>query len=146
MRIYLDLCVIQRAFDPVGQEQIEKERDALARILELIEEGRIELVSSFALEYENDAATDLSKRAFTEAVLALASERIESSPAIQHRTTVYALGGIETWDAAHLAVAVEAHADFFCTCDKRLLRRATKEATGLTRAVSLLELIKEVER
>lgn len=146
MRVYLDLCVIQRPFDDQHQLRVRMQMDALHRILELIAEGRLELVTSFALEYESDSSTDAVKRKFTETVLALASERVESSPAIQHRTTVYGLGGMQTWDAAHLAAAVEAHADFFCTCDDPLLRRARKEDTGLTRAVSLLELIEEVER
>lgn len=146
MRIYLDLCAIQRPFDDENQRSIRDEKEALERILELIDRGEIELVSSFALEYENDANTDASKRGFTEEVLAQASEWIDNSPRLHHRATVYALGGLQMWDAAHLAAAVEAGADFFCTCDRRLLRGARKENTGLTRTVSLLELIKEVER
>lgn len=146
MRIYLDLCTIQRAFDDPSQQRIRDEKNALYRILKLIEEGRLELVSSFALEYERDASSDARKREFTETVMSLASDRVAPSENVQHRATVYALGGLRTWDATHLAAAVEAGADVFCTCDDRLLRRARKEYTGLTRAVSLLELIKEVER
>lgn len=146
MRIYLDLCTIQRVFDDESQQRIREEKYALERVIELVEEGRFQLLSSFVLEYESEAGTDVSRRDFTETVLARASERIDPSPRIQHRTTVYALGGLRTWDAAHLAAAVEARADFFCTCDDRLLRRARAEDTGLTRAVSLLELIREVER
>jgi predicted nucleic acid-binding protein len=146
MRIYLDLCTIQRPFDDASQQRIRAEKDALYRILQLIEHGSVELVSSFVLEYESEASTNPRKREFTETVLALAAQRVDPSTTVQHRTTVFALGGLRTWDAAHLAAAVEAGADFFCTCDDRLLRRAKAEDTGLTRAVSLLELIKEVER
>lgn len=146
MRIYLDLCTIQRLYDDEDQESIREEKDAMERILELIEYGQLELVSSFALEYESDASTDEKKRGFTEAVLRRASERIESSPGIQHRTLVYALGGLTTWEAAHLAVAVETGVEFFCTCDRKLLRRAREEDTGLTRVGSPLGLIEEVER
>ena len=146
MRVYLDLCTIQRLFDGESQQRVREEKDALERIIELIDKGKLTLVTSFALEYESEAATDAEKREWTETVLRRASERIESSPAIQHRTIVYALGGLTTWDAAHLAAAVEARVEFFCTCDKKLFRRARVEDTGLTRAVSPLELIREVER
>ena len=79
-------------------------------------------------------------------VLLLATQRVEPSAVVQHLTGSYRALGIETWDATHLAAAVEARVDFFCTCDHKLLRRARKAATGLTRAVRLLELIEEVKR
>ena len=47
-------------------------------------------------------------------------------------------------DALHLSSAVETEADFFCTCDDRLLRRARAADTGRTRVVSPLELVTEV--
>jgi predicted nucleic acid-binding protein len=49
-------------------------------------------------------------------------------------------------DALHLASAVEAKADFFCTCDDRLLKRAREAETGRTRVVSPPELVTEVSR
>jgi predicted nucleic acid-binding protein len=146
MRVYLDLCTIQRLFDGESQQRVREEKDALERMLEWIDQGKLTLVTSYALEYESEKATDEEKRDWTETVLRRASERIESSPAIQRRTIVYMLGGLTTWDAAHLAAAVEARVEFFCTCDKKLFRRAKVEDTGLTRTVSPLELIKEVER
>jgi hypothetical protein len=146
MRVYLDLCVIQRPFDDAGQQVIRDERDALFKILSMIEKGSIELVGSFALEFENDANHDPDRRQHTERVLALASSRVPPDRTVEVRTQIYTAAGIRTWDAAHLASAVEAGADFFCTCDHRLLRRARVVDTGLTRAVSLLELIEEVKR
>ena len=44
-------------------------------------------------------------------------------------------------DALHLA-----EADFFCTCDDRLLKRARAAHTGQTRVVSPLELVMEISR
>jgi len=44
----------------------------------------------------------------------------------------------------HLAAAIEGRADFFCTCDDRLLRRARALATLATRAVTPEELIAEM--
>jgi len=146
MRIYLDVCAIQRPFDDAIQQQILDETEALHKIVKLIEQNAIALVGSFALEYENAANEDEGKREFTEMVLLLARERVKPSPAVERRTSTFKALGMDTWDATHLAAAVEAGVDFFCTCDKKLLRRARKADTGLTRVVTLLELIEEVER
>lgn len=106
----------------------------------------VDLVGSFALEFENDANADDIKHGFTETVLSLAAERVTPNAAVQRRTATFKALGLGTWDAAHLAAAVEAGVDFSCTCDDKRLRRARKADTGLTRAVTLLELIEEVER
>ena len=52
--------------------------------------------------------------------------------------------GMKPLDALHLASGVEADADFFCTCDDRLLKRARQVETGRTRGVSPLDLVTEV--
>jgi predicted nucleic acid-binding protein len=146
MRIYLDVCAIQRPFDDAGQQRILDETEVLRAVVKLIERGSIELVGSFALDYENHLNPDPTRREYTEMVLSLASERIKPSAAVERRTNAFKAVGMGTWDAAHLAAAVEAGVNFFCTCDDRLLRLARKADTGLTRAVSLLELFKEVEK
>jgi predicted nucleic acid-binding protein len=52
--------------------------------------------------------------------------------------------GMKPLDALHLASAVIAKADYFCTCDDRFLKRAKEASTGQTKVVSPLELITEV--
>lgn len=49
-------------------------------------------------------------------------------------------------DALHLASAVESKAEYFCTCDDRLLKRARQFDTGMTRVLNPIELIEEMER
>jgi len=49
-------------------------------------------------------------------------------------------------DALHLSSAEEARADYFCTCDDRLLAKAKAVRDIKTLVVSPLELIKELER
>ncbi|MBW3572192.1 MAG: nucleic acid-binding protein [Gemmatimonadetes bacterium] len=146
MRIYLDVCAIQRPFDDAVQERILRETEALLRVIKLVEQGVVDLVGSFALDIETEANPDAVKRAYMERVLSLAQQRVIPGAAVEQRTDAYRSLGLDTWDAAHLAAAVEARVDLFCTCDDKLLRRARKADTGLTRVVSLLELIEEVER
>lgn len=54
--------------------------------------------------------------------------------------------GISPMDAVHLALASTAQADFFTTCDDRLLRKA-QALTGLAcKVISVLSLVPEVLR
>ena len=52
--------------------------------------------------------------------------------------------GIKLLDALHLASAVEAQAEYWCTCDDRFLRRAQAIDTPPTKVVSPLELVVEL--
>jgi len=49
-------------------------------------------------------------------------------------------------DALHLASAEIGHADYFCTCDDKLLKKAVSMQDLKTRFVSPIELIKEIEQ
>ena len=145
MRIYLDICTIQRPFDDASQLRVHVEAEAFLRILERIESGEIQLVGSYVHMMETDANPHLLRRRFAERVLALASEFIDPNDEVDARALEYRSMGLHMFDATHLAVAVECHVDFFCTCDDRLLRRAKAAETGVTRAVTPIELIEEVE-
>ena len=53
-RIYLDTSVYNRPFDDQTQPRIWLETLAFAVILQMVESGRLELVSSSVLKYENN--------------------------------------------------------------------------------------------
>ena len=142
MRICLDVCAIQRPFDDATQRAILDETDALFGVIALVEKGVVELVGSFALEIENAANPDPIKRDYTSMVLLLATQRVEPSAVVQHLTDSYRALGIETWDATHLAAAVEARVDFFCACDHKLLRRARKAARPTPPSASSVALLR----
>lgn len=58
MKLYLDLCVLNRPFDFQGQERISLETSIFIYILEKIERGIHELVISDAVLYENEKNPD----------------------------------------------------------------------------------------
>ena len=54
--------------------------------------------------------------------------------------------GLSAMDAIHLALASTAKADYFCTCDDKLFRKAIA-IPGLTcKVITLLSLIPEVTK
>lgn len=144
MRIYLDMCSIQRPLDDRSQIRVNVEAETVLGILALCEAGAVELVSSAALRFENARNPYPFRRTFAEEALLAAKHWVDASVAVEERARQYREAGIKPLDALHLASAVEAEADYFCTCDDKLLRRARLVDTGSTRPVTPLELIEEV--
>lgn len=143
MRIYLDLCSLQRPLDDLSQIRVRVEAEAILAILSLVEAGAAELVNSAALEFEAARNPVPLRRQFSEQVLASAACYIPASDSVVLRARKYIDSGIKALDALHVAAAVEASAAYFCTCDDRLLRRARSLDTGNSRCVTPLELIQE---
>jgi len=144
MLVYLDLCSIQRPLDDQTQLRIRIETAAVLGILALSESGRIQLLSSDALQYETVQNPYADRQAHALGVLSKAVRMVRLSPAVEAKAQTLAAGGLKPLDALHLALAAEAGADYFCTCDDRLLRRARAVHSGQPKIVSPVELVAEV--
>ena len=79
-------------------------------------------------------------------MLAKATVFVSTDNEVFERTRRFEADGMKPLDALHLASAVIAKADYFCTCDDRFLRRAKAAETRQTKVVSPLELITEVTK
>ena len=122
-RIYLDVCALCRPFDDQTQMRIRLETDAVRLILSHVRTGDLTLVVSPAHQVEIGAIGDLTERQHLLSMLGEDGLRVlfdlEQARARAERLTERGLGPA---DAAHLAFAEEADADFI-TCDDRLLRQ-----------------------
>ena len=145
VRIYLDLCAIQRPLDTANQIRIALEAEAVLGILALLDAGQIELLSSAALAYEAEQNPVPLRREHARAVLAKAREELQLSENIRARAEQLVALGFQALDALHLAFAEAGEADYFCTCDDRLTRRAQQAAVRV-KVVSPLDVIREIER
>lgn len=125
MRLYLDVCAIQRPRDDQTQARIRLETEAVVEIIRLCENGHAELVSSDALRHEAAQTPDAARREDTDRVLALAGVFVAVSGEIAQDAVARTTLGFRPLDALHLASAASAGADYFITCDDRLLKRAT---------------------
>jgi predicted nucleic acid-binding protein len=146
MRLYLDMCSIQRPLDDRAQLRIRLESEAVLTVLALCESGEVELISSDALRFETERNPNPVRRGYAEEVLANARHFVASTAAVEQRARAHVSTGIKPLDALHLACAVEGGADYFCTTDDKFLRRAKTVDTEFTRVVSPLDLIEEVDR
>ncbi|MFZ2447832.1 MAG: PIN domain-containing protein [Syntrophobacteraceae bacterium] len=146
MRVYLDCCCLQRPFDDRSQPRIAVEAEAVLVVLAMCESGAVRLLSSDALRFEIDLIPGEARKDNALAVLKLASELIEITMTIEALALKLGAEGLKPLDSLHLASASVAKADYFCTCDDRLLRKAGG-LTGLdTKVVSPVELVMELDR
>ena len=146
MRIYLDICSIQRPLDDQAQVRIRTETEAILGILDLCEAGSITLLSSAAhlIETQQNPYPDRREHALN--VLSLASQYVPTSAQVAQRAQTYLAAGIDQLDALHLALAVAGEAAYFCTTDDRLLRRGREVDTNETLVVSPLELVRHLDQ
>lgn len=146
MKIYLDVCAIQRPLDTPNQIRIALEAEAVLGILALCDAGRLELVSSEVLLYEIAQNPLPIRQEHANAVLSKAKYFVELSDEVKSRAAQLVRAGLKPLDALHVAVAEAGEADYFCTCDDQLLRKA-KRVEGLrVKAISPVELVQEIEQ
>jgi predicted nucleic acid-binding protein len=148
MRVYLDMCSLQRPLDTKTQVRITVEAEAILGIITLWEAGEIELISSPALMFEAEQIALPARKAYVLETLLQASLFIQTSESVsvEEQAQEFVRFGIKPMDALHLALSVKAQADYFCTCDDRFLRRAKQADTSSTKVVSPLELITELAK
>ena len=126
-KIYLDNCCYNRPYDDQSQLKIQLETQAKLKIQHDIKQGKYKLVWSYIMEYENsNNPFDEKKRAIAP-WRDIAQENVVESEKILLLSEQLVDRGIKTYDALHVACAVEAGCDYFLTTDKKLLNTQIDE-------------------
>jgi len=125
---------------------VATEAQAVLGILRLCDSGPVTLVGSDARLFELEKNPHPVRKDYAAPVLSTARAFAATDQRVEARARKFAATGMKPLDGLHLASAVEADSDFFCTCDDRLLKRARQAETGRTRVVSPLELVTEVSK
>lgn len=129
MKLYLDNCCFNRPFDDQSRLKIHLETEAKLYLQQQIVKGKIELIWSYILDYENLANPYEEKRLAIEDFKRYASVNIiESQLLINTAEAIVSKYRVKPKDALHVACAMEAKANIFVTTDSDLIKRA---ATGL---------------
>lgn len=146
MKIYLDLCAIQRPLDTSNQIRIVLESEAVLGIIALADIGQIELLSSEALLYEGEHSSLPIRKEHTSAVLAKAKSTLYVTEKEKSRAVAIMKAGIRPLDALHIALAESGSVDYFCTCDDRLLRNAKKVKDLAVKVLNPIDVVQEIEK
>jgi predicted nucleic acid-binding protein len=121
--VYLDVCALCRPFDDQQQVRIRLETSAVELILAHVRQSDLTLVVAPIHHLEIEATTDTEERKQLLLLLNREGTRLDFDlPAVRKRAEQGTAQGLGAADAAHVAFAEAAGADFI-TVDDRLLKQ-----------------------
>lgn len=123
VRVYLDTNIYNRQFDDQSQPRIWLETQAASVIMQMIENKKIEFITSSVVSYENSRNPYKSRRRWVERIQKQATHNQVVDEAIEQRAKSLEKAQVKALDALHLACAEATNCDYFVTCDDRLMRR-----------------------
>ena len=128
------------------QIRITLESEAILGIITFCDKGRAELLSSEALFYEVEQSSLPVRKEHTLAVLAKAKGVVNVSAKETARAAGLTGFGIKPLDALHIALTESGNADYFCTCDDRLVRNSKRVKDLSVKVVNPVDLVQEIEK
>lgn len=124
-KVYLDVNIYNRPFDDQSQVRIRLETISIFSIMQRIKKRELLLIWSFIIDYENSLNPYDDVRQEVEFLSSLASKSILPSDTIVTQAKKFEYKGMKSRDALHVACALAAGADYFLTCDDKLINKAS---------------------
>ena len=131
MRIYLDVCCLNRPFDDQTQDRIHLESEAVILILKRVWSGNWEWISSEAVDFEVRQTPDAERRRRVESLIRYADRSVLIEAPVVKRASELKKMGFSAYDALHLSCAEHCNAVVFLTTDDKLLRLARESSSRL---------------
>ena len=135
MKIYLDNCCYNRPYDDQTQFRIHLETEAKLHIQDMVKNGKLDLVTSYMLDYENGKNRFSHKRQAISDFMNV-NEAYYVGIEVADKAKKIAEGimetGIKSIDALHVACAILAGSDYFITTDDRLLKYKAEDIQVVT--------------
>ena len=126
IRVYLDHCCFNRPYDNQNQLVVRLEAEAKLFVQSEIIAGRLDLVWSFMMDYENSFNPFKGRREAIGEWRSLAKEVMLLNTSVESRQKHYKSLGLKNKDASHLACAVEAGCNYFFTTDAGILKKQSE--------------------
>ena len=123
LKVYLDNCCYNRPFDDQSQLKISLQTQAKLQIQADALSGKIELVWSYMLDFENGENPFDFKRNSIQKWEYVATSMIKTNDEITETAEKLKMQGLGTMDALHIACAIYAKADYFVTTDDKILNK-----------------------
>ena len=121
--ICFDNCCNSRLFDDDTQPDTKAEADAIRRIINNKRRGGYIIVGTFAGYAEiNKIPGDSARLAAKQKYDGYIDGWVKKTAKIMARARKLMASGLDSWDAAHLAAAEAADADYLLTVDKKFLK------------------------
>jgi len=135
IRLYLDNCCYNRPYDDQTQIRINLETQAKLYLQEMIRDKKVELVTSYVLDYENSRSRyDIQRKAIKRfmdenSTIYVGAGRVQEAENIAKEIQKT---GVKEKDSLHLACAIIAECDYFISTDDRLLKYTSDKMQLLT--------------
>ena len=143
MKIYLDNCCYNRPYDDQSHLTISIEAQAKLQIQALIKAQKLQLASSFILDYENSCNPYTDRKS---AITKFLNENVldyvgsDKSDLIATNAKKIMTTGVKMKDACHIACAELMNCDYLLSTDKRMLKYQSN-LTKLLNPIEFLNLI-----
>jgi len=121
MKVYFDICCLNRPFDDQSQDKIYLEAEAIITILKHIDTGEWSSVSSDTVVYEINNTKNEERKDRLLAINDRAQTYVSINDEILKRTVEIKEMKFTTYDAMHIACAEIAEVDIFLSTDKGLI-------------------------
>lgn len=143
MLIYLDICCFNRPFDDQSDLIVRLQTEAKLHVQEMIRDGAISLIWSAIMDIENSANPDLNRKVAIADWQQLGVIDVAVNERVEEVAETLSKIGVKPMDALHVASAIEAHAEYFLTTDKALLRKMAKHDS--IRVVDPVDFVRELK-
>ncbi|MDR0818354.1 MAG: PIN domain-containing protein [Oscillospiraceae bacterium] len=127
LKVYMDVCCLNRPFDNQSQDKVRFETEAIVSILKRCGvTGDWELIGSDIITAEILKNPDSAKRQKALMLNDGAARKVKYNPEIKARAAQFRELNIKLFDSLHLAAAEYAGVDVFLTTDARLIKAAAR--------------------
>lgn len=126
MKIYLDVCCLNRPFDDQGQVRVREESEAIVQIIQRVVAGEWTHVSSDVVTLELEAMPDAMRRAQVEVLLSSVQSIIRLTMPVFRRAAELQRFSLKIEDSLHVAAAEAGGADVMLSCDDSVCRKAIR--------------------
>ena len=125
MKIYFDVCCLNRPFDDHVQERIRLESEAVITILS--RSKTLTLLTSEIVDFEISKIPDEDRRQKVSLLSSISKTNIIVDREIVARARQLNKMGFKSFDAFHIACAESGQADVLLTTDDDFLKKATSQ-------------------
>lgn len=131
MKLYLDVCCLNRPFDNQDQDRIHLESEAVITILKNLENREWIWVSSSVVAFEVNQIPNSDRKQRIIRLCDKATMIVKLNEEIYLSSEQIKEFGFKSYDALHLACAKYAMVDIFLSTDDKLIKKAHKNQTML---------------
>lgn len=131
MKIYLDVCCLNRPFDDQTQDRIHLEAEAILSILNHSRTAGWSVIGSDVIDFEISKMPDKDKRLMVWILSTVHDAHVRVAAEVEKRALELKKVGLKPLDALHVACAEKAKAEVLLTTDDNLLNRAVRSKRTL---------------